>query len=627
MSDIAEPESSSNASVGAFWRHVHDNKVIQWGLAYLGAALALAHGAELLGHAFHWPEGVWRSVVIALVVGFPVALTLAWYHGHRGLTTCSAPETMIISVLLLIGAVFFYAATRAGTEHSATAAPTTSVDSDLGTDARVTSTPPDVASSAVSLLPNSVAVLPLENLSSDPEHAYYANGMHAEIISQLTKLRNLTVISRASVLRYAVERPPLLQIATDLGVQSLLTGRFQYAAGRIRVGVELVDPVSGAILWNDGYEREFAEIFAVQADISMNVANALQTEFSPEEQARIERPPTSSPEAYSLYLQALALNAGAGLTRDDARIVSWLEEAIRLDERFASAYALLAFYHANALNNSVYATAVEPARRSELEATVRRYASTALELDDQQGLAHLALGQLAWFNWRWTEAERDFAQAFELSPQAPNVALWYGYLLSYQGRHDESLAVGERVRGFDPQNPSFGLGYKLTMAGKYDEAAVLWHQRVQNTGATAPVARLWLGFTEIARGNDAEALTQLGITEGLLGDAPPIVFLSELAWAYSRVRQTGDARRLFDKIAAEATAGVPIGAGGWAAAYLAIGDQEHALEQLELVAQKAARQEPDPGFTVALNLKVNPTNDPVLRQPEFAEVLDRIRGH
>ena len=110
------PVSNLDAANG-FWQRVQDQKLIQWGLAYLGGALAFAHGAELLGHAFHWPEVFWRIVVITLVIGFPIALTLAWYHGHRGLKQVGAGELMMISVLALIGAVFFTAALRPEAER------------------------------------------------------------------------------------------------------------------------------------------------------------------------------------------------------------------------------------------------------------------------------------------------------------------------------------------------------------------------------------------------------------------------------------------------------------------------------------------------------------------------------
>jgi TolB-like protein len=609
------------SDVGALWSRIQAHKVLQWGLAYLGASLALAHGTELLAHAFLWPEVLSRAIVIALVVGFPVALTLAWYHGHRALRQISAGELAIASSLLFIGAVFFAVSLRPSAERAAEPLDATKH--------AIPGVPETVAISHPPVQPNSIAVLPLENLSPDPNNAYFAEGIHAEIISQLTKLHSLTVMSRDAVVVYPpTKRPPLRQIAADLGVQSLLTGSLQYAGGRIRVGVQLVDPQSGAALWSETYEEDYAKIFAVEADVSMNVANALQAKFTPEEQARIERPPTKSYEAYSLYLQALALNAGQGLTRDDTRIVSLLERAIQLDDHFAAAYAALAFFRATALNNNICATAVDAAHRPELEATVRRLAERAIELDDQLGLAYMPLGVIAFYNWRWSEAEKYYARAIELSPTNSTVATWYGYLLSYTGRHDESLALSRKVRRLEPGNLDAGsLYFKLTMAAKYDEAVASWHRAV-NRSPTAPIFRLWLGFTEIARGNDAEALNQLDICDRLLRDSPPIpvIFLPELAYAYARAGRSADARRLVDEIKATENEGIPIGAGGWAAAYLAIGDQPRALEQLQLVAEKAKRHEPDPGFTVAANLTTNMTNDPLLRQPEFAQVLSRIRG-
>ncbi len=181
---------------------------------------------------------------------------------------------------------------------------------------------------AVSVLPNSVAVLPFENLSPDPDEAYFATGLHDEILSQLAKLSNLSVISRTSMLRYADSDLSIPEIARELNVGTVMEGSVRYADDRVRITTQLIDAATDEHLWSETYEREFSDIFAIESDIAMNVANALQAEFSLEEQQRIEEIPTDSPEAYALYLRATTIFfEGPGLlnvTRNRSRLESLL---------------------------------------------------------------------------------------------------------------------------------------------------------------------------------------------------------------------------------------------------------------------------------------------------------------
>ena len=305
------PEGVTGATADRFWSRVLEHKIIQWGVAYLGAALAVAHGAELVGHAFHWPDFAGRVVMVALIAGFPIALTLAWYHGHRGLNRISAGELAIISLLMLIGGVFFTAALRPAEEHAA--APVVQEQTGVATSREISGSVSEAVSGpsgpATALLPNSVAVLPCANQSPNPADAYFAAGIHEEILLQLAKLRNLNPIPRRAVLRYTESDLSISQIAAELRVQAIMDCSVRYADDRVRISAELIDAPSTRPLWSDVYKRDFADIFAIQADIAMNIANAVGAEFSAAEQEQLEQPLTSSPEAYRLFLQSRALLA------------------------------------------------------------------------------------------------------------------------------------------------------------------------------------------------------------------------------------------------------------------------------------------------------------------------------
>jgi len=506
-------------------------------------------------------------------------------------------------VLAFIGAVFFAWAVRPAAEAGGTAAPAL-VDVDNAP------------------MANSIAVLPFENLSPDPDNAYMATGLHDEVLVRLDKFKSLAVIGRQSVMRYENSDLPSTQIGRELHVETVLESSVSYGNGRIAVRTRLVDAATGVVRWSEAYNRDFADVFAVQADIAMNIANALQAAFSSEEQARIEQVPTRSSEAYSLYLRAAALARGG-----DPRSLVLHERAAELDPKFADAHGAVAATLSQRLVSTTTGVSVTAETRADLESKLRRYADKAIELDPEQPNAHGALAMLALVHWHWTDAEAAFRRASASGKwsRSPVAVLYFGYLLSYTGRNDEAIAIAERARRLNPSDPyAGGLGFAHGMSGNYAAAADVWRAAQQNY---LPIQSLWLAFADIARGNIEEARAQLDVVaRATAGDAQQIVFLPELAYGFARAGRPEDARRVFEEMQDAANGGAPTGAGAWAMAYLAIGDQRSALEWLEIGAKSAENHEPDPSFINLLNLKMNITDDPTLKQPEFAAVFNRIRG-
>jgi TolB-like protein len=620
----AEVPPPVDAATG-FWARVHEHKIIQWGIGYLGAALALAHGEELVGHAFHWPDVVTRIFMIVLIIGFPISLTFAWYHGHRGLKQMSAGELAIVSVLLLIGAVFFTAALPSD-EHAADAdaahdAPSSAsdvhADGAAAAGAAGDSSPP-ASTTEQPVLPNSVAVLPLENLSADRDSASYALGMHAEIISQLTKLRNVSVIGRDSVLPYAANRPSPERIAADLRVKSLLVGTFQSANGQIRIAMQLVDPTTRANLWSDEYQSNFEDVFAVQADISMNVANALAVEFSAAEQQEIEKKPTSSAQAYALYLQAEGLvDAARGFDAGH----DLLDRAIELDPTFARAYATKAGFYSASFINTVNGAAVSAGGQADLDRLVRSYAERALALDPTEARAHTALRTLNILTWRWSTFERSLEPGDEIGLSAPEV-----WVFAWTGRRAEARRIAQRLYDLNPRNGLYTMIHYVAQSYAGDRAGAMETLRRELEGQPAnSLMRLWLGFTYIVLGNDREALAELQSVERQLGADGPIVFLPELAYGYSRLGRHQDARRVFEQFRMRAEQTDP-GAGAWAMAHWAIGDKTQTLHWLDVLAEKISNHEVDPGLVTVMNFRMNFLDDPALNTPELQSALSRITG-
>ena len=277
----------------SFLGEIKRRKVFQVSVAYAFVGWLLIEVASVLLPTFEAPEWVMQVFSFAVIAGFPLAVILAWA----------------------------YDITPAGVVRTpARALPERAEDGD-SQQADQTPAQPPTAPAAVSddaspaVLPNSVAVLPLENLSPNPDDAYFAAGIHEEILNYLTKIKDLSIIARTSVKKYANTDMSIAEIAGELGVGTVMEGSVRYAGERVRVTAQLIDAATEDHLWSEVYERDLADIFAIQSDIATRIATALEATFSTAERQRIEKPPTDSPVAYALYLKAVAMipEPGTGL--------------------------------------------------------------------------------------------------------------------------------------------------------------------------------------------------------------------------------------------------------------------------------------------------------------------------
>lgn len=267
----------------------------------------------------------------------------------------------------------------------------------------------------------------------------------------------------------------------------------------------------------------------------------------------------------------------------------------------------------------------------ELGAVLRQHAERAIALDSGLPAARVALGNLYLFTWRWTEARNAFEQAAAATPNAAEL-VHYAYLDAYTGRHDDAL---RRIEALIPRNPDVPVlvsirGLIEAMAGDLDAAAASLRSGPGmpfNEGQLQAMAieRGWLAAVEVARGNTEAALRELQLIEQIRVETRDAQ-LPLVAHAYARLGLNAEARRVFEEIERAADSGARLGAGAWAQAYLAIGDDVRALEWLETATRKAAAHEPDEDFWGLMNLRMNLLADPVLERPEFAEVLSRISG-
>ena len=469
-------------------------------------------------------------------------------------------------------------------------------------------------------LPNSIAVLPFENLSPDPANAYFATGLHGEILSQLAKISALNVIGQSS-LRSTDTARPARTIAAELNAETVLYATVEYAEGRVRIRPQLVSGETGQTLWAESYDRGFEDIFAIESEIAIEIANALRAEFSVAEQAAVETPPTKSPAAYAAYLRALAV-----ANTSDELALGYLDDAARLDPSFALAHAAKARQLAAMFIARVGQEAAEPTEWNDLELRIRSAASEALRLDPDLWLAHLALSKLHEHRWRWTEALREHER---VAATAPRGVRRVAEFKPFFGEIDFTEAIRDQ-REIVALNPRVAeQHWVLGLAHAYQrdaESAAEAFREAVSLEPDSPVYHVWLAHTEGFVGRHEDAVRELRRAEQL-----PIVYRSSisivnLAYAYAQNGRPDDARRLFDMFAARG-GDRRHQAGHWALAHLAVGDVEGAREALEVVIDKIAKEEPDAGYLTLRLIKANMYADPVLDEPRFVALRKQLQGH
>jgi TolB-like protein/cytochrome c-type biogenesis protein CcmH/NrfG len=422
-----------------FWRQIREHKVVQWGLAYLGAALAFAHGQELIGHAFDWPELVGRILIGLLALGFPVALTFAWYHGHQGLKRMAAGEMTIIALLILIGAGLLTVLVRPpGTLEAAQPLP-----------ASAKPTVPAVNA-------NSIAVLPFDNMSGDAGQDYFCDGISEEILNALVRLPELKVIGRTSSFSFKGKNVDLRTIGEALGVANLVEGSVRRQGNQVRISAQLVRASDGVEMWSQSFDRDLSDILKVQEDI----AQAIAAKLARNTLGATNAAPITNGPAYNRYLEGVALSRKGDIESMN-RGVKALEEAVVLDPNLAPAWAALADDYGQQFLYNKNVTLAQA--RARVAAARKR----ALDLDPKSVRALLAKPGNNEMNNNWEERDAAFRSALASSPNdlAANSA-YAGFLFS-TGRMRQAILTAKLAYELDPLSSTAVAiyGYALYVGG------------------------------------------------------------------------------------------------------------------------------------------------------------------
>jgi len=417
---LVVPEAREAKQMTAtFWAEVKRRGLIRSGVAYLVVVLLLI---LLLREANSWltlPEWSMQILVTALAVGFPLAMYLAWNYERspKGFVRITSQQswqnpysagqrkpltgTFIIAGLVLV-IVIMYLYPRF-----------LSVDRNQ-----------EPIDSAVELpvMDKSIAVLPLVNMSNDPDQDYFSDGLTEDILTQLSKIGGLRVVSRTSIMRYKNTTKSIPEIGVELGVAHILEGSVRKYGNKVRISVQLIEAATDNHIWAEDFDRELKNIFAIQRDVSLEVAKVLKVKLTSVEKERFEKIPTSNTEAYDKYLQGKKIiRRGAGTSEDRDQALGLFQEAISMDPNFSLAYVGLADTYLSFVNFGRYSS--KEALPKAMEAALK-----ALGIDDEIGECYASLGAIYFYLNDLETSEKYLNKAIDITPSYDMSYNWLGWL-------------------------------------------------------------------------------------------------------------------------------------------------------------------------------------------------------
>jgi TolB-like protein/Tfp pilus assembly protein PilF/predicted Ser/Thr protein kinase len=459
----------------------------------------------------------------------------------------------------------------------------------------------------------SIAVLPLENLSRDPAQEYFADGMTEELIAQLSKIAALRVISRTSVMHYKGTSKTIPLIARELSVDGVIEGSVLRSGNRVRITAQLIQGDSDKHLWAESYERDLHDVFGLQSEVAGAISNQIKVTLTPQEKARLSAAHATNPEAHEAYLRGLnSFNQGRDLLGTERgrqpmrQAIQYFEQAINADPNYAMAYVGLArTYH-------WLASSIGP---EELYADSKTAASKALQIDDTVAEAHAALAFILYSHeWDWAGAGREFKRAIELNPNYDEVHHGYALYLAAMGNIQEALAEIDRAQELDPLTLPLkeNAGWIYACAHQYDRAVAQFRSFVE-LAPNDPDSHADLGSAYIEKRIYGDGFIEIQKAVQLSGnDLGP---LAKLAWAYAKVGKNAEAMKIIGqlKTRSKEDSRVPLYI---ASIYAALGAKDQSFEWLQTAYERRS-----PGVVY---LKCATTFDPLHSDSRYADLLRRM---
>jgi adenylate cyclase len=442
------------------WTRLTRRKVVQWGIAYLAGAWGLLQGIGFAADAFAWPSAIKQLALLLLLIGLPIVLVVAWYHGDRGEQHVTGTELAIVTLLFVLGGVIFWRYKHATAPPSA-AAPSS---------ATTTTDAPGSMASTTKMLPDrpSLAVLPFDSLGGSSENSYFADGMTDDIITDLSKLSGILIIARNSSWTYKGKSVKVQQVAKDLGVRYVLEGSVRREGDTVRINAQLIDALGGQHLWAERYDGSIRDVFALQDKVIGQIVAALAVKLTHDEQARVDLAETRSPQAYDAVLRGWA-HYRQGSEDETNQSIALFEQAIALDPGYARAHAALAAASWRIVQSFWESTTVGGYQR----AFDRMQAALVKAKRQPNALAHAVSAEVLAKQGHYDEAFTEIGRAMALAPNDADNYLSKARILNATGR---AAQAEESVRWAMRLDPLYSRDYLRTLAislfhqQRYEEA-------------------------------------------------------------------------------------------------------------------------------------------------------------
>jgi TolB-like protein len=579
-----------------FFTELKRRNVYKVAIAYAVIAWLLMQIATQVFPFLEIPNWAIRLVIMLIVIGFPIALVIAWAFEltPEGLKRTevadespkkSAPSGVWIYVIIAAGAIsvglFFFGRYTATSKQSVSA----------------------------ELPGKSVAVLPFTNLSGNPENAYFAAGIQDEIITRLAKIGELKVISCLTTQRFKSSPDDLPAIAKQLGVANVLQGSVQRTADEVRVNVQLVKAETDTHLWADTFDRKLTDVFQIESDIAKTIAGKLQARLTGSEERAISAKPTADVEAHQLYLQGRYL-WNRRTAENLKKALNYFQQAADKDPNYALAYTGIAD---TCGLFSVYGAGAP----QEYLPRAKAAAEKALELDDSLAEAHASLGLVFYCYFQGAQSAKEFKRAIELNPNYATAHHWYGGLtLVMIGQLDRGMAEVTRAYELDPVSLIIhsDLGRVNVMARRYDEAI----QQLRSTVEVDPEfywAHRFLGIALELKGDLGGAIVEYKRALELNNDPAGLAYVGH---AEARNGRQSEAREMLAQLTESAKKRY-VQPYAFALIHLALGEKDQALDWLERAAQER-------GATYLNFIKVDPFFDSLRGDPRFEALVQKVAG-
>jgi len=541
-----------------FFAELKRRNVYKVAIAYAVVAWLLIQVATQVFPFFEIPNWGVRLIVLFIVIGFPIALIIAWAFE---LTSEGLKRTEVADELpkqSARGRAWIYVIVIAG-----------AISVSLFFLGRYTA--PNKQGGLAELPGKSLAVLPFTNLSGNPENAYFAAGIQDEIVTRLAKVTELKVISCTSTKRFKSAPDDLPAIAKELGVANIMEGSVQRSADAVRVNVQLIKAENDAHLWADTFDRKLTDIFKIETEIAKTVAETLQAKLSGSEQHAIATRPTENTEAYELYLKGRFFwdkRTGENLKKS----IDYFNQATAADPNYALAYVGLADCYL-LLEDYVGAPANETYPKA------KAFAERALQLDSSLAEAHTSLAYVYTNLWQWEQAEEEFKGAIKLNANYSTAHHWYSLYLLDLGRIDEAMAEIKRAHELDPLSLIIATTLNYAYFAKGDvNSSIAQCKRVIDLDPNFPRAHEYLGLGYLTQGRYPEAIVEIHKAVELSGrDRRP---LRDLGYGYAASGKRAEALTVLKEIEGNYEKHEAIGQ-DFAAVYAGLGEKDQAFAWLE----------------------------------------------